>query len=317
MPAICCRFVACMFFLTVGLGACVAQTANKEFVLTTDNDVYLLTTQDRYYTNGIELSYQQGFKAKNAAKVASILSIQAGQKMYTGIRIEDSDYLGKQFDLPFNAYLYINAEWRQVFTADRDLWALKIEAAQIGPKAKGEQAQRFIHQLFDMYPADGWEGQIENAFGVDIEARYQRKIALSSNKKWELSTSATGRLGMHHTFVEWSLPVRFGKFVNFNHSTWTKGHLTTDRSALKECYVFYMPSIKRNFYDATIQGGLWKDDPIGDFYDLNEWVVSHHIGLTWARTHWSGGISYFFLSREEPHSIYRHQYGRLFLGYRF
>lgn len=302
------------FFLVFGQ----VRLRNQEVSLQNDNDVYLLIGQDRYYTNGINVNYRIALPPGEASGISNtVLDFEVGQRIYNGISIIDYRRQNKKYDRPFAGYLYLSASGTRFLKADQVV-ELKVELGQIGSRSYGEDAQKFIHHLFGMYEATGWDTALRNAFGVDLQAKYLKGIYRDQAGAFDLGIMGQGALGMNNTNMEVGIPIRAGKLKSYHASTFTHGHLTEARSDDdKEWYFVYQPSLARIFYNSTIQGGLGKDDPIGGLYRIEPWMISHRIGFSWSNHKVNYGINYIFNSKELKSVFHRHQYGQLFFAYRF
>lgn len=291
---------------------------NQELSLQNDNDVYLLIGQDRYYTNGINVNYRIALPARGASEISNtIVDFEIGQRIYNGISMVDFRKQNKKYDRPFAGYLYLSAAGTRFLRSDQVI-EVKVELGQIGPRSYGEDAQKFIHHLFGMYEATGWDTALRNAFGVDLQAKYLKGIYRDPSQTFDLGLMGRGVLGMNNTNMEIGIPVRAGKLKSYHASTFTHGHLTQARSKDDtEWYFVYQPSLSRIFYNSTIEGGLGKDDPIGKLYAIEPWMLSHRIGFSWSNHKVNYGINYIFNSKELKSVFHRHQYGQLFFAYRF
>lgn len=300
--------------LPLQLALSQSKILKSEIALQNDNDVYLLTAQDRYYTNGININYRLGLKSDTSKVKNRVLDIELGQKMYNGVNLYNTRLL--QWDRPFAAYLYLSGELNQYYKEEQVL-SLKVELGQVGPLAKGKEVQKIIHQVFNIYEVSGWEGQISNAFGVDIGLKYQKLFYRSSGKSFEISGVGSGTLGMNHINANISLPIRWGHLRSFYHSVFTKGHVqsaVTDR----ELFLYYIPSLYYQGYNSTIQGGIGHDKASKDQYTIEKSMLSHKVGFMLANGRSTLGLSYVFQSREAKEMLYNtHQYGSLFYGLRF
>ncbi|WP_346088037.1 lipid A deacylase LpxR family protein [Sphingobacterium ginsenosidimutans] len=302
------------FFLVFGQ----VRLRNQEVSLQNDNDVYLLIGQDRYYTNGINVNYRIALPPRGASEISNtVLDFEVGQRIYNGISIIDYRRQNKKYDRPFAGYLYLSASGTRFLKADQVI-ELKVELGQIGSRSYGEGAQKFIHHLFGMYEATGWDTALRNAFGVDLQAKYLKGIYRDQAGAFDLGIMGRGALGMNNTNMEVGIPIRAGKLKSYHASTFTHGHLTKARgNDDKEWYFVYQPSLARIFYNSTIQGGLGQDDPIGELYQIEPWMLSHRIGFSWSNHKVNYGINYIFNSKELKSVFHRHQYGQLFFAYRF
>ncbi|UIR56295.1 lipid A deacylase LpxR family protein [Sphingobacterium sp. SRCM116780] len=304
-------------FLTVFIVQSVrsqTKVSNHEIVLQNDNDVYLFTAQDRYYTNGININYRIGLKLDTTKVKNRILDIEFGQKMYNGVDLKLDQKI--KWDRPFAGYLYVSGEFNQYHKNDQ-VWSLKVELGQVGPLAQGEKVQEVIHDIFNMYHVSGWKDQISNELGVDVGIKYQKLFYRSKNKNFEISAIGSATLGMNHTNTGFSVPIRWGYLRSFDQSVFTKGHVNSQSNS-KELFLYYTPSVNFHLYNATLQGGLGKRDPIKELYQIENVIVNHKIGCMVANKKSSFGLSYIFQSTEERKMLYKtHQYGSIFYGLRF
>lgn len=293
-----------------------AQTKflKHEIVIQNDNDVYLFTSQDRYYTNGININYRLGLKSDTMRIKNRVLDIEFGQKMYNGVNLYSGE--SSQWDRPFAGYLYLSGELNQYYNQEQIL-SLKVEMGQVGPLAKGEEVQEIIHQVFNIYEVSGWENQMSNSFGVDLGIKYQKLFYRSAGKNFEISGIGSGTLGMNHINGNIGLPVRWGRLRSFNHSVFTKGHVQSATKG-RELFLFYIPSVYYHGYNSTLQSGVRHHKEVRDQYTIEKFMYSHKIGFMLANGRSSLGLSYIFQSREAKEMLNKtHQYGTLFYGLRF
>lgn len=309
-------FYGCIypFFLVFGQD----RFRHREFSIQNDNDVYLMIGQDRYYTNGININYRYALPPSATQQSSNtVLDFEIGQRIYNGISILDYQRKSKQYDRPFAGYLYMSGAATRFLKADQVV-ELKVELGQIGSRSYGEEAQKFIHHLFGLYEATGWETELINAFGVDLSAKYLKGLYRNKQQSFDFGLMGSVALGMNNTNMEMAIPIRAGKLKPYHASTFTHGHLTQARSNVeKEWYFFYQPSLALIGYNSTVQGGLGKDDPIGKLYQVEPWMMSHRLGFNWSNHKVNYGIHYIFNSKELKSVFHRHQYGQLFFAYRF
>src|SRR5690606_6000917 len=138
---------------------------SREIGFQNDNDVYLMTSQDQYYTNGINFYYK---KAVDSIKLSDGLqnktwTINLGQKLYNAS--DGAIYSSRQVDRPITGYTYISGKisW---FTRKEEVISLGTEVAIIGPGALGQNIQESFHRTFRFYEVNGWEYQLNNSIGI-------------------------------------------------------------------------------------------------------------------------------------------------------
>lgn len=303
-------FAVLLLSLLYALNCCCQH--RDEWRFQNDNDVYLLTNQDHYYTNGMELTY---LHRPSAVDRTELWEFRLGQKIYNGIkRLRNTQH---PVDMPFTGYLYASGSW--VKYRGNKLLKLGMEVAQIGPRSYGQQAQELFHETFNFYQVEGWEYKLRNALGVDLMTQYQGLLVEDKSHTIGLSLEANARLGMHHTHVNIAVPLRIGRLREFYKSVFTNGHLvqSTSDEQRSECFFFYRPMLQWQAYNSTIQGGLFQKDPIGDLFQIKPWVLSQELGVQYQKKRLNLAFSYQFDSRLSNSMIYRHQYGKLMLGYQF
>lgn len=302
------------------LALCTLQLAwsqersfKHELILQNDNDVYLFTAQDRYYTNGIQINYRFALKSDTSKTLNRVMDIEIGQKMYNGVNLSEKS---QKWDRPFAGYFYLSGELNQYYRHNQVL-SLKVELGQIGPQAKGKEVQEVIHRVFNIYEVSGWEEQLPNTFGLDLGIKYQYLLYTSLRKNFDISGLGSATLGMNHTNASIGVPIRWGHLRSFDESLFTKGHVQSKTKA-KEFFLYYIPSVTYQVYNATTQGGLIKHSTVRYPYTIEKMVMGHKIGAMVATGRSSIGLSYIFQSRESKELLYNtHQYGSLFYGLRF
>lgn len=145
----------------------------KEFSIKTDNDLYISYSKDRYYTSGVFLSYRALGKNTTKRLEKKILEWEIGHQMYTPFRAVVTDI--SMHDRPFASYLYGSFGIQRVYTNNQIL-NTSIQIGMIGPAAFGKELQDAIHDIYNFDKAVGWKHQIKNAFGLNLQASYQKLI---------------------------------------------------------------------------------------------------------------------------------------------
>ncbi|WP_270088371.1 lipid A deacylase LpxR family protein [Sphingobacterium sp. SYP-B4668] len=292
------------------VGASLAQQLNSHFIsLQSDNDVYLMTGQDRYYTNGLILTLETPLS--QSALKTDLLSLQLGHQLYNGIEVYAGDDV--YWDRPSTAYLFLNGRFQRVFS-DEWIWAIKTEVGVIGNAAKGKEVQDYVHRVFGMYKVQSWESQLNTSIGVDLEASLAKRIWRSSSNKVELSGGASLRGGMIFSNATAELSLRLGKLSNFHTSHFVgNGSFFDTRS---EYYFFYTPSYSSQFYNATLQGGPFAKKK-EDRFETMPHIWRHHLGVAYSDSRISIEAGVLFNTKEGKKMYQNHQYGQIKLGLRF
>ena len=172
----------CLFFFSIIL---IAQDKySKEISFITDNDLYVSTMRDRYYTSGIFLSYKYLADNKNQNLEKKIIEWQIGHEMFTPnnasvTKIEDHDR-------PFAAYLYGSFGIKKIYKRNK-IFNTTLQLGVIGPNAYGKELQSFIHQFYNFKETIGWKHQIKNAFGINLDLEYSSLISKSKSDVFDIS----------------------------------------------------------------------------------------------------------------------------------
>lgn len=266
------------FLLTFVVGLSVhfksfSQQLKSNFIsVQSDNDVYLLTSQDRYYTNGLILGFEKPLSY--SVRHTDLLSVELGHQLFNG----SSYYIeGERFwDRPSTGRIFLNGRFQRVQQSEL-LWRVKTEVAVVGKAAKGKEVQTFVHELLDMYEVDSWESQLNSAFGVDLELEVMKPLWRSSANIFELAAGGAARGGMSFTNLSAQLFMRVGSLADYHSSHFVGNGGLFD--AATEYYFFYSLSYKHQFYNETVQGGIFAQKR-AERYDLTQ---KHSDASYWLR----------------------------------
>ncbi|MCX6166466.1 MAG: lipid A deacylase LpxR family protein [Sphingobacteriales bacterium] len=300
--------------LSLSLGAS-AQSHSKQFGFRSDNDAYLARGQDKYYTNGIFISYRFANKPKkeNSALAKQLTQLELGQKMYNAQSgyIPDIVYI----DRPITAYLYAGASKHWFYRSENSL-SLGVQLGTIGPNALGKQAQELIHKLGGFYPPKGWEYQLNNEIGLNFQMAYTRFLQRSSSKKLDLSINSGANLGNTYSGLSGGFTLRTGRMNSLNSTAYNRSNLS-DANSTNEFFFFAKPQLDWVAYDASISGGLFLKDKGPITFNSQPWVLSQEFGLVFAQKRWSAQLSYTFKTHEINSRAKAHQFGTISTYYQF
>lgn len=298
-----------------------AQSHKNEIGLQTDNDSYLASGSDRYYTNGIFIYYRHALNVAKDSKLANkVLGFEAGQKMFN----PQSGYIPDQryVDRPFAAYLYGGATLNLLY---KDESALKFGAQVgiIGPGALGKQAQDFIHNTFGFYPPNGWQYQIRNEAQLNLSAEYNKLLARGNGA--DVSFSGYANLGNGFTGLGVGPLVRLGAFNQlFNSVTTQSTAIASQANGLlhkSEIFFYEKPQLQVIGYDATIQGGLLTgSDPTGMEVtsSVNHVIFSNEAGVAYSGSRFVVNAAVILHTRDAKEMVHStHQWGAITALYRF
>lgn len=232
-----------MLFAAVPVQAARPPSKSWTFTFRLENDLFANT--DRFYTNGIKLSWispdmnyfrdldwlKKKTKIRNLSKrIINLLpfsrnpdmqrniALSVGQKMFTPADISRRDLING--DRPYAGWLYGSVAFHN--KNDRVLNTVEIQAGLIGDWSLARQTQDFIHGLRGIDKAQGWGNQLNNEFGFaliyDRKKRVVRRTDFSGQWGVDLITHYGGAAGTVFTNVDagaelrlgWNLPTDFG-----------------------------------------------------------------------------------------------------------
>lgn len=284
-----------------------------------DNDAYLATRQDRYYTNGLFLQYRHaaldsGFSVALAKK---IYELEIGQKMYNSRSGRGSDI--DLIDRPFAGYLYAGGGISWLYKNERVLKA-NVQAGIVGPAALGETAQKFLHHTFGFYEISGWEYQIKNEFQVNTSVNYTSLIGRDPQNKADVLLNTYANAGTTFTGAGVGATIRIGEINSLFNSAITNSRISnslTDTVPHAEFFFFAQPMLHVIGYDATVSGGLFREDKGPVIFETKPVVFSQELGFAYAADKWSFNFSVIFKTKEIKSPALHHQYASFSTFYRF
>ena len=186
------KYIIFSILLTIAAVFGVESAEGKEKLGTLsfyfENDFFGDT--DRYYTNGIKLSwispdltsYAQSGKLPewalpivhwlpfiNDQGLQRNIGLSMGQNIYTPRETERKDLIID--DRPYAGWTYFGIAFHS--KNERRLDSMEIQLGMVGPLSFAEQTQKFVHRLGNWQCPEGWEHQINNEPGVALV--YERK----------------------------------------------------------------------------------------------------------------------------------------------
>jgi lipid A 3-O-deacylase len=162
-----------------------------------DNDIFAGT--DRDYSNGLRLTWVSPDLAANRAdsrlpgwlyslgKMSPFIrpgsqkriSIFFGQDIYTPADIEPSALI--EDDRPYAGLAYVG-----VGVHSRDIRAMdtvEFELGMVGPHSFAEQAQKFVHSLFNFAHPNGWDNQLHDELALEALFEHKWKLLHSGARR--------------------------------------------------------------------------------------------------------------------------------------
>lgn len=315
-------FIAIFFINVYSASAQSHKNYNYELGFKSDNDAYLATKQDRYYTNGIFFYLRKALKNNTIKDSSNLLkkiwSFNAGQKMFNARSGKIKSVIN--IDRPITAYLYGSTALQWHYKNESFL-KTEIQVGIIGPAANGKEVQEFIHNTFGFYKIDGWQFQLNNAFGINLQTDYLSLLYRSKNKQTDFALPLKINIGNTFSGASAGLLFRTGNINPFYHSYATESLVSasalSDKIKDQEFYFYAKPSINLVLYDATIKGGMFNTHTNEVVYKPIPWVFSQEVGASYSKKRLSFNVSYIFNTREIKSTATSHKYGSISMFYRF
>ena len=292
----------------------------NEFGFRSENDAYLAYGQDRYYTNGLFITFRHAADQSRLKETVNkrIWEIEAGQKMYNPISGYVSDV--EKIDRPFAGYLYAGGSINWLYQSESNL-KLSVQFGTIGPSSLADEGQMLLHDVIGFYEIRGWESQVKDEFGVNLMAEYNRLIHRGTDQKTDFTFTSQAGLGNTFSGAGIGLMFRAGTLRQLFDSASMDASLSNNSKSTplsdKEFFFYAEPSLHYIAYDATVEGGLFRDDKGPVTFDVKPLVFSQQLGLLYSKKRWTIDFSVVFKSREIKSSAGAHQYGSAALYYRF
>lgn len=295
-----------------------AQNFRNEFGFKTDNDAYLATLNDRYYTNGLFIYFRRAISSDKLTEQVEkkTFEISAGQKMYTpywGMVAKKEDQ-----DRPFAGYLYAGAAY-SIFYKKESVLKTSMEIGTVGPNSLAQDAQRFLHKTVGFYTPAGWEYQIKNEVAVNLSGNYSKLIHRSSDNIIDFSGQGYANLGTTFSGLGASILFRAGKLNQLFNSAYHNaviGDAKTKNLNNIEFFFYAKPQLNIVAYDATIQGSLFNNDSPVTF-GVKPLVFEQQFGVNYSTKRFTADFNVIFKTKEVKSIAKAQNYGSLSLYYRF
>lgn len=287
----------------------------NEFRFINDNDAYMLKRKDGYYTNGIFLQFNWAANTNHK----KVHSVEVGQRMYTS-RNRFMNSLSV-YDRPFAGYLYSKYQ-QTTFTKKDAVIRYGVALGTIGPNALAKELQTKYHKLIGIYKIYGWDVQVKNEIGLNGSFTWSPVLIHPKTNKqlFAIKPVLTANLGNTFTNAEFGSVFEFGAFEKNEHSMlWNASveNAASQRQREFELFVFFHPQLIVTAYNATVQGGLFRNDKGIFTADVNRFMYRHRLGVSFAYKRLTGGFDAVFETKEAKTQKAFQRYGTLHMGYRF
>ncbi|TKC03859.1 lipid A deacylase LpxR family protein [Pedobacter frigoris] len=308
-------FIGFLLFSSVAF----SQSYKNEFGFKSDNDSYLAQGSDRYYTNGLFISFRRATDQEklNPGLEKKIYELSAGQKMYNPYSGYAPD--PEKQDRPFSGYLYAGGSlsW---FKKNESILRLSAELGTTGPNSLAEDGQELLHNTVGFYELDGWQYQIKNEIAINLSAQYTKLLHRSSNNATDFSFEGYANAGTTFSAAGAGILFRAGGLNQLFNSAYTNsviGNNAKAKSLVKREVFFYAkPQLNFIAYDATVQGSLFNNNSPVTF-GVKPIVFAQQIGFNYSSQRFTFDFGMLFKTTEIKSSAKAHQYGTISMFYRF
>ena len=286
---------------------------HKEISFTTDNDAYLLSKGDAYYTNGFFLRYTRAGERKG---IKITRSFEVGQMIFTPlIRLTSK---ASDVDRPYAGYLFAKYN-RASFAGNSGVLQYGATLGVVGPSSFGRDVQNWYHSLLNYGRFTGWGYQVQDAFGADLHFSYARTILQDSN--WiKLIPVGEAKLGSNFTNAAIGMITLLGRFSANAHSVLFNARVEQGRQAKPnraELFVYWYPQVILQGYNATVEGGLFnKGDTSAVVGITSRWMFQQTWGACFSKDRWTTKLSIIYQTREAIAQKTPQRYVSIQVGYR-
>ena len=312
------RILSFLFIISISFNGLSQTSFSKEISILTDNDLYTSIYRDRYYTNGLFVTFRTVEKVKNNKLAKKIHSFQVGHMMFTPIKATLT--VAGTHDRPFAGYFYGEYGQNRFYNSQNVLMA-KLQIGVIGPNAKGQGLQNFMHKIYNYPEATGWEHQIQNAFAVNLNTTFIKYFKNVSRSHFDLNSYNELKAGTIFTSISTGLYSRIGfkKLQNSSNTVAFNSNLNQNTvQSFSESFIFVKPMLNYVVYDATVQGSfLNTTSPVT--FEIMPINFSLELGYKYYNRRFLYGYTFHFHTKKlkSLRATKSNTYGSVYVGYYF
>ncbi|WP_242691481.1 lipid A deacylase LpxR family protein [Desertivirga arenae] len=291
------------------------KTFNNEFGFRSDNDAYLGIGQDRYYTNGLFITFKHASHTSRPAIRKKTWEAEVGQYMFNAYSGDTRNV--EDVDRPYAGYLYggLKLNW---FTKGESVMQGALQVGTVGPKSYAKEVQETLHQTVGFYTIHGWEYQINNETGINSSFSFSKLLLRKGKNDFTASTY----LNLGNTFAGLGAGVlyRTGSLNPLFSSASYNSRITRekqDSSIKRESFFYARPMLNIVAYNATIQGGMFSKNKGPATFNPSPLLFTQELGYMYSQNRWTFNFAVIFQSKELKKQLAAQQYGSVSLYYRF
>ena len=291
---------------------------SQEISFVTDNDLYVSTFRDRYYTSGIFLAYRYLSNNKNKAIEKRIIEWKLNHEMYTPYKAVVNNVL--KHDRPFAGYLYGSFGINRVYK-NKQILNTTIQIGTLGSNSFAEELQEFIHDIYGFEKAVGWDYQIKNAFALNLNAEYLKALIKNETKSFDVTWVNQLNLGTIYTNISSGFYARIGfkPLQNLTNSIAFNTNLNNEQTSSfrkAESFFYMKPMLRYAIYDATLQGSFLNKNSLVT-KELIPIVFDVELGVNFTLNRLNFGYAFIYNTNKSKDLRYNygHKYGRVSINY--
>ncbi len=291
---------------------------SREFGFITDNDLYVSTTRDEYYTNGLEIFYKKAVDTHFKGFDKKIHSLNIGQKIYNPFNPAVLSL--NEHDRPFAGYTY--ATYQQRFANTKHIISLGFTVGYTGKKTGAKEAQEFIHDLYKLEEIVGFQHQIKQQIGAELHLKYHRNLLNTDANLVQISSIHELNAGSIFANIQNGLAFKLRhsktKKTEISNSLFYGTSLATQNSSwIKERFLGLKSYLSYQLKDETVTGEL-HNNFLNRSFDIVPWVWHTEIGYYWNLKRWNLSYQQVFHTKNvqqiETDWI---RYGSIRISYKF
>lgn len=285
---------------------------HQSFSFTTDNDAYLLQSNDKYYTNGLYFQYNRAGKNQTAT---IIHGFEAGQALYTPRLLT---YYPDSVDRPYCGYLFVQYKHTRLQKKYGLQW--NVAVGTIGNNSLGQNFQNGLHHTLGLYPVNDWYKQVQVPFTLNAGIRYTPFIpALAEKKSAKIVPVIELNAGNVYTNAKLGMMLVWGIYHhNENSALWDAdiSQLPNNNTHSFEWFVYFYPQVTLQEYNATIQGSS-SNTTTTIAGTPEQWMYQQSWGMVFAKARWMSKVEIVYQTKECITQYLPQRYASLQLAYRF
>ena len=290
----------------------------KEISLISDNDNYNLQKRDGYYTNGFNIAFQHLGVPHNRYTQKAIMRYEVGQMIFNPRKYSITD--PAEMDRPFAGYLYMKLS-RSRFFRDGSNLQYGLMLGLLGPSSGAESIQRKYHQLINIYEVRAWGYQLKNEASLNLQAQYSHPLLGRPRRGISADVHGVTRASLGNAFTNAAAGFLFRVGIiekTQESAAWNSRIHRTVPTYLnhREAYLFFQPEALYQAYNATMEGGMFREDKGPVIAQLNPWLYQHRLGLVYAWRAFTASITVIHRTREAKMQYRKENYASVGVAFR-